>query len=216
MWFPPQLFARMITSDEPRPGAGTRDLLWALYYFYGHAELEDGPGRGLEVIDPAMRETLGPALKDGCSADAEAVLGNHRPSEVFARPFLDALRTCEEGGACSAEASRWLTRFARDWPELDGKGPPVLWIQGARDGHVTPARVRCAMDRITAAMPKDKLTLCGEQLGTHTGAFLEHFEDVMTWIGQEARGQGGELSCDAEPLRQEAASEPCPVDARTR
>ena len=97
MWFPPRLFARMITRDEPRADAGTRDLLWALYYFYGHAELEDGEGRGLDVIAPSLREPLGHALKTGCSAEVEEVLKDHRPSEVFAAELVAALRICDEG-----------------------------------------------------------------------------------------------------------------------
>ena len=212
MWFPPRLFARMITSDEPRADAGTRDLLWALYYFYGHAELEDGEGRGLDVIAPSLREPLGHALKTGCSAEVEEVLKDHRPSEVFAAELVAALRICDEGGACSPEAARWMTRFGRDFPELDREGAAVLWVQGARDGHVTAPRVRCAMDRMSR-LPPDKLTLCGEELGTHNGAFLEHLDDVLAFIAQEARGEGREFACDAAPLRAEADGAACPVDA---
>jgi alpha-beta hydrolase superfamily lysophospholipase len=215
MWFPPRLFARMITRDAKRPDAGARDLLWALYYFYGHAELEEGPGHGLDILDPSTRERLGSALRSGCNVDVEAALGSRAPSEVFTSSFLEALRTCDEGGACSPEAARWMRRFARDWPEIDPKGAPVLLLQGTRDTHVTLPRVRCAMDRLTEALPAAELRLCGDAASTHTGVIFDHLDDVMNWTAQRAVRDHCVLACDPDLLRSAAAGATCPIDDAT-
>ena len=216
LWFPPLLFARMVTHDEKSADAGTRDLLWALYYFYGHAELEEGPGSGIALIHPGLRASLGDALKGGCNLEVESVLAGLAPSEVFAADFLEALRTCDEGGACSLEATRWMQRFGRDWPELDPKGAPVLWLQGGHDTHVTLPRARCAMDRLIQSLPAAKLTICGDATATHMGELTEHLDDIMTWVAHRARHEPGRLSCDAAKFRRATAGASCPIEADGR
>ena len=151
MWFPARLFARMITSDEPRADAGTRDLLWALYYFDGHAELEDGPGRGLEVIAPALRAggsvmALEARLQSPRSRrfwpSLATVRTYSRPTGLEAPPRLRrGRRLFGRGGALDGTLR---SRLAGARPE--GRAG-VLWLQGGHGTHVTLPRARCAMDQ---------------------------------------------------------------------
>jgi acetyl esterase/lipase len=195
MWFSPHLFAKLATNPE-LDGDGGRDALWSMLYFYGHAELFDGPGKGSALLEEGMRERLAPVLEGGCAAEVEKVMRRQVASALLDPRFVGELARCEKGD-CSAEASRWRARFEADLPKLDPKGAPVLVLQGSRDANVTLPRARCALDHARTATGLE-IEACSDD-ADHVSIMQVRGGDALRWLAARDVGEAIPLTSCAEP-----------------
>jgi alpha-beta hydrolase superfamily lysophospholipase len=200
MWFGGRLFADMIgAGDGSNHDAGSRDLVWSLFYFYGHGATFSGQAEAVAAFAPARRDEIAKLLSTKCALDLDAPLGKARAADVYDPAFVGALKACLGGGACTAEATRWVSWMKRDAPVVDPAGAPVLLWAGGADVNVTPTRARCAAEDLARTLPKGRLAVCVDPKATHKGAhegLLERDVDRMIgWLSARAFGDP-EPACD--------------------
>ena len=180
------------TTDNPGP------LAFAVEYFYTHAELYDGAGRGPELFKPEVRSAL-QGYVSSCSFEASPAVLGFSAADFFQPDFLDAVAGCGVFGAdaCSGGlAGTWETRFRADRPQLDPAGAPVVMWHGANDAVIEPALAKCAIDKLSADLqPLEgtaaRFTFCGDAAADHESLLSNDIAWVARWIEARA-GNGGE------------------------
>jgi pimeloyl-ACP methyl ester carboxylesterase len=179
-------------------------LSFAIEYFYTHAELYDGTGRGAALFKPAVRNAL-KSFVSTCQFEADpSVLG--ASSADFLQPdFLAAVGECGVfGGAdcASGLAATWERRFRADRPKLDPRGAPVVMWQGALDAVIPTSLAKCAIDKLGADLPAGNtpatFTLCGDAAADHESLESNNAAWVTSWIEARARRGAEPPSCPGE------------------
>ncbi|HEY4117083.1 MAG TPA: hypothetical protein VGM56_04485, partial [Byssovorax sp.] len=137
LWFDPRAFADVAMSDTPIEGPFEARLLsFALYYFYGHAELRDGPGQGKRLLERGARTDAKREIATSCAGNVVEELERARPapSSLLAPALVAAFRACfVRGEGCDEEPVKtWRARFEHDLPKLDPAGAPVVAWNGGK------------------------------------------------------------------------------------
>jgi pimeloyl-ACP methyl ester carboxylesterase len=184
------------TTDAPGP------LAFAIEYFYTHAELYDGQGRGANLFVPSVREALLGYVRSCDFAATPAVLG-YEPTDFFQPDFLTAVSNCGlDRNACSGGiAGTWETRFRADRPALDRRGAPVVMWQGKFDAVIPTSFAKCAIDKLRQDLPGNgsaKFTLCGDADADHESVQGDNLAWVMQWIQARAFGAPEPAACAGE------------------
>lgn len=179
-------------------------ISFAIEYFYTHAELYDGTGRGAALFKPAVRPALN-SFVSTCQFEADPSVLGATSADFFQADFLAAVGECGVfGGAdcASGLASTWERRFRADRPKLDPRGAPVVMWQGALDAVIPTSLAKCAIDKITADLPASsasaKFTLCGDALADHESLESNNAAWVTSWIEARARRGAEPASCPGE------------------
>ena len=199
-WFTARSYGAIL---HPLGGLTTKNdagtIGYATLYFWTHGEVYDGPGKGLDHIQPDKRDALKVLLTTKCSGE----LGDAMPSfgatprDFFDPAFVDAVGLCAIANTdCDKEpAATWLKRFRADRPTIDVAGAPIVIWQGKNDTTIPPERVVCGMDKIkkdiadAGAAAKITLTVCGDKDADHGGVVQRNMDWVNTWIGARLRGE---------------------------
>jgi pimeloyl-ACP methyl ester carboxylesterase len=177
--------------------AGT--IGYSIDYFYGHGEVVDGAGHGVDMFQKDKRDQVKQIFTTKCLKDAEAALPSlgSKPGDFYDGTFVLAVTTCELTGAClGSTASTWHERFRSDRPAIEAHGAPIVVWAGGKDTAVTPGRIKCAMDRMqadldAASKATTEVKLCGDATAVHSG-FIGDRPDLsdgitrrgMTWVDQ--------------------------------
>jgi len=198
----------MFNTTEHSP-----QLAFAVEYFYTHAELYDGRGRGVELFKPQVRGALSRFV---ASCNFYEPL---RPEEFgntaadFLQPdFYNAVTACGVygGEACGSPlASTWHNRFRADRPPLDRSGAPVLMWAAKNDRVIDPSLSKCAIDKIASDLPAGspaKFTFCGDDDADHESLIGDQLGWITRWIEARARGAAEPEACPGESAIQ--GSEP--------
>jgi hypothetical protein len=176
-WISSYVWAAVI---DPAAGATTANnnglILYSMEYFYGHAELYDGAGAGLQLFDASKRDAVKQFLfSDQCINAQTSTLGAY-PTDFYDANFVNAMSGCGTLGSCTgATATTWAARFRADRPAIDPNGPPILVWSGGKDHYFPPPYAQCSLDKLNsdlaaASAPTTTLTSCLDPNGTHTGA----------------------------------------------
>jgi pimeloyl-ACP methyl ester carboxylesterase len=183
------------TTDAPGP------ISFAIEYFYTHAELYDGAGRGANLFLPSVREALLGFVRSCSFTASPAVLG-HEPPDFLQPDFLTAVSNCGlDRNACSGGlAGTWETRFKADRPALDRRGAPVVLWQGKFDAVIPTPFAKCAIDKLRQDLSSGsaKFTLCGDADADHESVQGDNLAWVMQWINARAFGGPEPAACPGE------------------
>jgi pimeloyl-ACP methyl ester carboxylesterase len=206
-WAPARAFGIVIwpesgyVVDDPS-GVGAYALNTAIEYFYTHAELIDGPGRGRDLLSFDIDALLGERGSE-CNFFPDLSPYGNTGVDLFTPPFA-AVGVCAGTGMCEdALAQTWAERFAKDRPALDPHGAPVAMWQGGADQVVPTSIAGCAIDKLRQDVSGYDATanfkVCADPSADHETIENRNAAWVIQWI--KARTQGAE-----EPT-QECASE---------
>ena len=179
----------------------------SIWYHYTHAELLDGPGKGLELFKPAKRAAVKEFVEDLCWSKTypglTATLGageQGAAADFFSDEMVTALagadlvfgRDCAGSGA-PALCEKWLARYQADHPVHTGKAleVPLLLAYGMRDTTIPKARFACAVEKLgqgRSAAQQGKLAYCVNDNVGHGGSVLAESDYVNDWLAAKALG----------------------------
>jgi hypothetical protein len=204
MWFP----IRLLAGDELE---GVYDpleipqleLSRTLWYFASRTELEGEPLA--DVFSPSGLTLERQVVQRQCHEVTETTIENDglTPADFFRERFASVVSDCAQDDHCDgALAERWRGRMQDDRPHLDPSGPPVLMWQGALDTHVSPPRVECAIERLSADLaprpdePTAGLRFCVDPFAEHAQVLDRQLAWLDAYIGARV-GLGPEpVDCD--------------------
>jgi pimeloyl-ACP methyl ester carboxylesterase len=225
-WSHPRSFGAILSSFAATAGVNTGAFLaFSLLYFYSHGELYDGPGRGTDMLRPALREPVREALRSECFSGLVAKLATLGPSasEIFDPAFAQEVGQCgltANPAQCEGEAARtWHARFSADRPAVDPSGAPLLIWQGGADAVVTPSGAMCGVDKIRRdldAAGKGRasatLTVCADPQADHGSITVRPMSWIGRWIAARTMGAAEPEPCaGVDALGAGGASPSCSI-----
>jgi pimeloyl-ACP methyl ester carboxylesterase len=205
-WAPGRTFGAIIAPElmfntHDNPGELRGELSFAVEYFYTHAELYDGRGRGAALFTRSAQAAL-PGFVSSCSFENDPSVLGTLPSDIFQASLINAVGPCgvSGGSACtSGLAATWERRFRADRPKLDAAGAPVVLWQGANDLVINPLLAKCGIDKISADLPPSsrtaKFTQCGDPVAAHEDLLSNQMGWVTRWIDARALGTAEPAAC---------------------
>jgi hypothetical protein len=220
LWFSSRAWGAILTSFA---GYTTADnagpIAYAMEYFYGHGELIDGPGHGLDPFRAALRTRVQTLETTSCLLDvaAETQALGATPADIFDPTFVSAVGPCGAFGSCTSPlATTWQQRFLDDRPPIDPAGPPILIWEGLADTTVTPGLLQCALDKIqndlvsSPGMPSTVVTVCADPIAIHGAAYApgtdltvgitrRDIDHVNRWIAARTMGGPEPTGCSPWP-----------------
>lgn len=177
--------------------------LYATTYFYVNGLAADGSAGRLSPFDADKQSVVENFLLDNCRSEASgkiaASLGVDA-KDFFDDAFVDAVSGCglNPSGCTDPAAARWAARWATGRPALSATGAPVVMWGGGMDSFITPARMACGNDKITAdlgASVGDVLTVCGDTGAGHADIVAREGEWTAAWIDNVASGGAAPAAC---------------------
>jgi pimeloyl-ACP methyl ester carboxylesterase len=201
--------ARLIGTIGVAPGLSTdRNVLaFMVEYFYTHAEVLDGAGKGKQLFQPNKREELRKYVKQCSFTDSSCTFINPVPAalgladEFFQPDFFAAVTACglnKEACSMPGLAKTWGDRFVADRPTLDPKGAPVLMWHGAADAVVPISFGTCAYEKIASDLSGNnsaEFTFCGDVGADHDQILSFDLAWMMSWINAQANGSPEPAAC---------------------
>jgi pimeloyl-ACP methyl ester carboxylesterase len=189
-------------------------LEYQLDYFYGHGELLDGAGHGVDLIQPdkaaAVKTLVTTQCLDGVATGLKS-FGVYADS-YYTDAAVTALSNCGFTGDCpDAPGPVWKARFIADRPPIDPAGPPIVMWFGGKDTTVSPPYARCAMDKVATDMASGgttAITTCADADAVHTGVPARDVAWVTDWIA--AQVGGGTAPTCTPPADPSAGGATCP------
>ncbi len=159
-----------------------------MMYFYGHAEVIDGPGAGRALWLPGEKgDAAEDVIGNACWRVATGVetgppaLGIELGSDIFLPEYVDDVgAACGFNDQCDTPLStKWREIWVADRPPPNTNIPILHWI-GAKDDFILPAYQQCGIDRIVAQGGPQ--TTCVDPDGNHSGILQTN----AAWFRQHA------------------------------
>lgn len=179
----------------------------SVWYHYTHAELIDGPGKGLELFQPAKRAAIKAWVDSQCWDSAGwaalAKLGTDA-SDLFDARFMDVIGNPAAGGsACPTTepdktvCETWMARYQADRPHLTGKAKtvPIALFYGAKDTTIAPDRVTCAIDRLKTTDAAN-IKICVDPSALHGTIVTARAAYANDWIANLTLGGAAPAAAD--------------------
>src|SRR5262249_43825348 len=112
-WLVGRTWGAIVGANLSTTSAGL--IVWdATLYFYSHAEIDDGPGRGVDIFQAAKQDQVHQLVTTSCNSQVVAMLGNGI-EDFFDPTFVQSVGPCGLLGMCSTPlATTWLARFRAD------------------------------------------------------------------------------------------------------
>jgi alpha-beta hydrolase superfamily lysophospholipase len=189
----------------------------AIWYHYGHGEVLDGPGKGLELFAADKRPAIKSLVDNYClgGADGPSTLGVEYIAQVFDPGLIQSVRQAAPGlSDCEPTddvCKKWIARYIADRPAMTGAAAkvPILLTYGEKDATIAPNRMRCGTDKLK----KDgaNMTVCFKKGEDHSSIVDVTSSDVSKWVYAQATGQQAPtLACDGDvaALTAECANPP--------
>ena len=177
---------------------------YQLDYFYGHGELLDGPGHGVDLIQAAKQAQVETMVTTKCLDDVAAELPSlgTNASDYFDPTAASALAQCAFTGDCTMDpAPLWDPRFLADRPAIDTAGPPIVLWFGGMDQTITPGYAQCTVERLAADLSAGgttQVTACTDPGAEHSTVPPRNIGWVNDWIAAQVGG-GTEPTCAPLP-----------------
>lgn len=177
----------------------------SIWYHYTQAELYDGPGEGVKLFKPELRDTIKDFVDNTCwSATYRKLEEATRPkapaSDFFSDEMVAAIGDAALSRSCDkspdkALCEKWMARYRNDHPVLTGEAAkvPLLVAYGLKDPTIPPARFKCAVDKLNQG--GSPIEFCIDPEANHGGVALTQSEYVKAWLRHKATGEAITLSC---------------------
>lgn len=173
----------------------------SILYHYTHGELLDGPGHGLDLIQPDKQALVKSFVDDDCWAKHYPSLEDAGTSggpdagasanDIFLSSYSSAISSAALSDNCNGDATcqKWLDRMTTDWPHLTGTAAkvPTLVLYATGDTTITPDLMACVYDRLSADKINYQTCYVTDSSG-HSGAIASKADYVADWIAQQTLG----------------------------
>lgn len=220
LWFAPRAWGITMTDVAVvaanvvlNESAGVPVSFW---YHYTHAELLDGPGTGVELFKPEVRDTIKEFVDTTCwsaTYDKLAAGGQTKASEFFSDALVDAVGDAALAGSCENSpdtelCEKWMKRYRDDHPVLTGDAAkvPILIGYGLKDTTIEPARFQCGVDKL--AKGSNPIEFCIDPDANHSGVVLRQSAYVNEWLANRTLGTPITAACPQETAPKDLACDP--------
>lgn len=223
LWLPQRSWGAMfVLEDSYLFNVSLNPPMVSMWYHYTHAELLDGPGKGLELFKPEKRDGIKKLMETACWHDKYPeleALGN-KVSDVYDPTFVAAITdAAAAGAACPSEepkkslCEKWMARYVADRPKFEGaaKDVPVLFMYGLKDTTIPPDRVTCARDSLKTSGAK--MEWCVDDSAEHggnAGILAKRGEYAVDWVASKTLGAPAPSPCPKTEADITATCNPIP------
>jgi pimeloyl-ACP methyl ester carboxylesterase len=209
LWFAQRAWGVSMTSAAASLGGiilnKSSGIPASIWYHYTQAEMYDGPGEGLKLFKPEVRDAVKDFVEGTCWStryqkleDATRVDAN---GEDFYMPELvtavgeSALSNSCDGSPDEALCNKWMGRYLDDRPTLTGEAAkvPILLTYGLLDPVIPARRFKCGVDKLRES--DNPLEFCIDPEANHGGSVLTQSEYVNQWLFNKATGSKITTSC---------------------
>lgn len=225
LWLPQRSWGAMfLLEDSYLFSVAPNAAMVGMWYHYTHAELLDGPGKGLELFKPEKRDAIKKLMDESCwSAKYPALeaLGT-KISDVYDPTFAAAITdTAAAGAPCPTEepkksiCEKWMSRYLADRPKFESaaREVPVLFMYGLNDLTIPPDRVTCARDSLKVSGAK--MEWCVDDSAEHggeNGILAKRGEYAVEWAASKTLGTPAPAACPKTETDIKATCNPIPVN----
>jgi hypothetical protein len=175
----------------------------SFWYHYTHAEMFDGPGSGVELFKPEVRDAIREFVDTTCWSERYEALadgGRSKASEFFADDLVAAVGDAALAGNCDSSpdpalCEKWMERYRDDHPVLTGDAAavPILIAYGLKDTTIEPARFQCGVDKLEQG--DNPLEFCVDPEANHSGIVLRQSAYVNEWLAHRTLGTPFAAEC---------------------
>jgi dienelactone hydrolase len=171
----------------------------SLWYHYTHAELLDGPGHGVDLIQPTQQAVVKNFVDHDCwsASYPDLVDAGASANDFFLASYASAVGVAATplgGGDCSGDPTcqTWLDRMTADWPHLTGSAarvPILVWYANG-DTTITPDGMQCVFNRLSSDMADYRVCYDPRPVD-HSGVVSSDADYVADWIAEQTLGAPG-------------------------
>ncbi len=185
----------------------------AVWYHYGHAEVQDGPGEGLKLFKPEKQAAVKSFVDSYCLGAQGGLdaLGVEYITEAFDPALVTSLAYAAPGlsdcDAADATCNKWIKRYLDDRPHMTGAAAsvPIYVVYGEKDTTIAPDRAVCGFDFL--AKDKANFKVCYKKGEDHSTIVDVGSSDVSAWLLAKTTGAAEPTtSCDGDVT---ALTKPC-------
>jgi hypothetical protein len=164
----------------------------------------DGPGHGVDLIQPAKQQALKAFVANDCwqASYPDLLDAGVSANDFFLPSYVKSIAVASSSlgnGNCNGDAvcEKWINRMTADYPHLTGgatRVPILVWYANG-DTTVTPDIMQCVYNRL--AGDGANLQACYDPSPTgHAGSLADNAAHAVDWIAAQLADGG-------------APSEPC-------
>ncbi len=232
-WFTVKAFGAVISelAGVKTDASGVWTVAYMLDYFYGHGEVLDGVGHGLDLFQEDKKAAIKNTLTKQCLVERTKAIAKiaELPKDFLLSAPGTAISECAIMDTCSDPvAALWRRRFQADRPGIDPNGAKIAIWAGGKDTSVPYDRIRCGLDKITADLakvqnPTSTLTVCVDPGATHgaIGLDSDYPAGIMRkaahwanqWIAARTLGEAEAPACGGEADLKDADGNPVACSA---
>lgn len=201
-----------IALDVQTTGSGETPSAVSVFYHYTHAEMFDGPGKGILLFKPEYQTIVKNYIEQNCYGEntpLQPPSGTDYIYKMYATEFADSAASAALDTNCKAGdtvCTTWRDRYAADRPHLTGTAAttPLFVAYGGKDTTIPPDRARCGIDRLKG--DNAAMTFCYEPDATHGTILNVRAKYVADWIGSKTLGETAPAAC---AQNEAAVTTPC-------
>lgn len=201
--------------DVKTTGSGETPSAVSVFYHYTHAELLDGPGKGITLFKPEYQTLIKSYIENNCygeNAPLQPPTGVDYIYKMYSAEFSEAASKAALGDGCEDNAlcATWRARYSADRPHISGAAAavPLFVAYGGNDTTIPPDRARCGIDRLKA--DGAAMTFCYEPTATHGSILDVRSKYVADWIASKTLGAPAPEACAQNEAAVTTACNPTP------
>ena len=197
LWFSQRAWGAVLLEPQnysfDQSSAGTVSL----WYHYTNGELLDGPGHGLDLIQPSKAAVVKAFVDNDCWSTAYPDLldAGSSANDFFLPSYVSTISKAATplgNGDCKGDATcqKWIDRMTSGWPHITGdaaKVPILVWYAND-DVTITPDGMQCAFNRLSADGTNYQHCYDPNPVG-HAGPPAVDNNYVVDWIAHETLGE---------------------------
>lgn len=193
--------AAAVALDVQTTGSGEVASSVDVFYNYTHAELLDGPGKGVLLFKPEYQTLIKNYIEQNCfgeNAPLQPPTGVDYIYKMYTTAFADSAASAVFDTNCKDTddvCKTWRARYIEDRPHLTGAAAttPLFVAYGGQDTTIPADRARCGIDRLKA--DGAAMTFCFEPTATHQTIINAKVKYVADWIASKTLGTAAPAAC---------------------
>ena len=202
LWFSNLSWGAMLAVADLFPMTTSSFAIAAgVWYHYSHAEIQDGPGHGVDIFAADKKAAIKEWFDGHCGDDDFFKALGKISTDLYDPAFTAAIGShaidgsdCTDPGA-KALCDKWMGRYKSDRPHLTGKAAavPLLVLYGDSDTTIPADRMACGFERLKS--DKANVTFCIETGADHHGVVEKRGSYVADWIAARTLGSAEPAKC---------------------
>jgi alpha-beta hydrolase superfamily lysophospholipase len=222
LWFAQRAWGISMTSAAATLGGiilnQSSGIPASIWYHYSKAEMYDGPGEGLKLFRPEVRDAVKDFFEHTCWSTRyqkleDATRVNAIGPDFYVPELVDSVgkpalaKTCDNAPD-KALCNKWMDRYRGDHPVLTGAAAkvPILMTYGLKDPVIPAPRFKCGVDKLRES--DNPLEFCIDPEANHGGSVLTQSEYVNQWLFNKAIGSEVTAKCPSSEIPPDLECDP--------